>query len=84
MRPADFKGKWVVLDFWGYWCGPCVGRSLPGWMDFAADHDKFVILTIHDPEATDFAMLDALTRLLAPLGMTYVVRDEAVVLTTAP
>ena len=26
--------------------------------DHAADRDKFVILTIHDPQATDFAMLD--------------------------
>ena len=26
--------------------------------DHAADRDKFVILTIHDPQATNFAMLD--------------------------
>jgi len=59
---SDFKGKWVVLEFWGFWCWPCVSRGLPAWVDFfddhAADRDKFAILAVHDPRATDLGMLD--------------------------
>lgn len=62
VQPADFRGKWVVLEFWGYWCGACVQRGLPGWIAFADDHsvdsDKFVVLAVHDPQATDFPMLE--------------------------
>lgn len=48
VRLADLRGKYVLLDFWGYWCDPCVAE-MPVLMEL---HDKFAgrglaIVTVH-------------------------------------
>jgi len=36
---ADFKGRYVLLDFWGSWCGPC-RESTPHVKDLFAKYNK--------------------------------------------
>jgi len=44
---SDFRGKYVLLDFWATWCGPCIGE-IPNLKSIYSDHggDNFEIIAL--------------------------------------
>ncbi len=43
---SDFKGKYVLLDFWGHWCAPCI-KSFPKVKALQSEYgDKLAIIGI--------------------------------------
>ena len=51
----DFKGKIVVVNFWGTWCAPCK-QELPSFNQIANDYEgEVVVLTVHTVYTKDEA-----------------------------
>jgi thiol-disulfide isomerase/thioredoxin len=44
-RLAEYKGRWVVLNYWATWCVPCI-QEIPEIADFRRSHDNVVVLGI--------------------------------------
>ncbi len=51
LKLSDFKGKYVLLDFWGSWCGPCMA-DVP---KLKALHQQFDTQQFSD--ASDFEII---------------------------
>ncbi len=69
---ADYRGKVVVIDFWGIWCSGCI-LKFPAIMNLQKKYaDKGVVfLSIHSPgyQASEVAKLVALKKLTLPVGL---------------
>jgi len=50
----DFRGRWVLLNVWASWCGPCKDES-PDLVDFQDEHGgaDFTVLGIQTQDGTE-------------------------------
>jgi cytochrome c biogenesis protein CcmG, thiol:disulfide interchange protein DsbE len=54
---ADYRGKWVLVNFWASWCAPCRSEA-PALEDFQRQHSGqgFTVLGINLDDTTDDAL----------------------------
>lgn len=66
-RLGDYKGKYVLVNFWATWCAPC-RKEMPGLEALQRDFkgENFEVLTI----ATTRNTLPAITRFFDEIGVT--------------
>jgi thiol-disulfide isomerase/thioredoxin len=54
---SQFAGKWVVVNFWATWCGPC-RKEIPELSELHAEREDVIVLGIayEDTDPEDFEL----------------------------
>ena len=74
-RLADYKGRWVVINFWATWCVPCI-QEIPEIAEFQKANPRVVVIGV----AMDAADASKVQRFAKKVGHDYalVLSDDAV------
>lgn len=72
---ADYKGRWVVLNFWATWCVPCI-QEIPEIAEFAKTYPRVAVIGV----AMDADNPGKVKQFAQKTGHTYplVLADDAV------
>ncbi len=59
LRIEELRGRYILLDFWGYWCGPCL-RDMPHLMIIskAFPENNLTAIAVHDDSVTSLEEMD--------------------------
>ena len=69
-RLSDHRGKWVVINFWATWCGPCM-IEIPELMRFHERHkdDDAIVIGVNFEDIET----DALKKFIDEMAINYLV-----------
>ena len=68
---SDFRGKYVLLDFWGTWCGPCVAQIPHLKETYEKYRDRGFEILGMDREVDDKQTAEKVRKFLADKGVTW-------------
>ena len=60
---SDFKGKWLVINYWATWCKPCI-KEIPELNELAQQHlEQVVVLGVDFDNQSGEVLLQAIEKL---------------------